>query len=444
VSGVLGGSRDVNFTGALNWTGGTMGGAGRTTVTNTGTLTISGPSYGKTLNRNLDLWGAGTFSGTTFNGGNGAVFTVFNGATYDWLDNSSLGWTGGGGQPTLQNAGLIRKLANAGQGSCGFILNNNGIVRSQVGTLAFGNGGLSTGNFDVMSNAVVAFNGGTHTMTNGISFTSTTGYFLCTGGTLAFETPYVFNPQFNLEVSGVLGGSRDVNFTGALNWTGGTMGGAGRTTVTNTGTLTISGPSYGKVLNRNLDLWGAGTFSGTTFNGGNGAVFTVFNGATYDWLDNSSMGWTGGGGQPVLLNAGTVRKTGGVGTGTCGFITTNTGTFSSQSGTLNFQNTYTQNGGETVLSGGHYQAVFMNINGGSLSGGGRIDGPVRNNGSVHPGAPFTILSVTNNFNFTNTSPAPTRTSATIACTSPARRTSTARLTSRSPMVFYRRWATCSP
>jgi hypothetical protein len=180
------------------------------------------------------------------------------------------------------------------------------------------------------------------------------------------------------------------------------MSGGGKTIVTNTGTLTISGPSYAKVLNRNLDLWGTGTFSGTSFNGGNGAVFTVFGGATYDWLSDSAMGWTGAGGQPVLLNAGTVRKTAGVSTGTCGFITTNTGTFSSQSGTLNFANTYRQNSGVTTLAGGNYQALLLDINGGSLTGAGNISGPVRNNGAILPGNALGQITLTGANNFTNT------------------------------------------
>ena len=57
---------------------------------------------------------------------------------------------------------------------------------------------------------------------------------------------------------------------------------------------------------------------------------------------------------------------------------TNDGTFSAQSGTLNFQNSYRQNSGVTTLAGGHYQALLLDVNGGSLTGSGNINGRVRN------------------------------------------------------------------
>src|SRR5207247_407325 len=141
-----------------------------------------------------------------------------------------------------------------------------------------------------------------------VIFTSASGGFhRCDNGNLNFEVAYTFNPQFNLDVGGTLGGSKDVNFTGPVNWNGGTMAGSGRTTVTNTGTLTISGFNYNKALTRNLDLYGSGTFSGAACNGNDG-VFSVASGATFDWIGDASFGWTGAGAFPTLQNSGTVRK----------------------------------------------------------------------------------------------------------------------------------------
>ena len=399
----LTGNGNLIVQGILNWTGGAMSGTGRTIVTNGATLNIAGFSYGKTLHRYLDLYGNGSVSAPSVVAGNGVFFNVYGSATLDFSADYGIAYSGAGAFATLSNNGLVRKTAGPSITPVAMVLNNTGTVRSQSGTLSFTGGGLSSGLFDAISNAVVNFGGGTHTLTNGISFTASGGgYHRCDSGTLAFEVPYTFNPRFDLDAGGVLGGSQNVNFTSLVNWTGGAMSGTGRTIVTNGATLNIAGFAYGKTLHRNLDLYGNGLLTGFGVNGGLGVQFNVFSGATFDFAADQHFGYSGAGALASLLNSGTVRKTAGASVANINFAVTNNGTFSSQSGTLNFQNSYRQNSGLTTLAGGGFQALLLDINGGSLTGSGNISGPVRNNGATAPGNAIGQITLTGANNFTNT------------------------------------------
>src|SRR5262249_7803956 len=146
----------------------------------------------------------------------------------------------------------------------GFVMNNTGLVQSQSGMLSLNQGGNVAGTYNAVgATAIVNFGGGTHVVTNGAVFTASSGgYHQCNAGNLNFEIAFTFNPTFQLNASGVLAGSQNVNFTGPFNWLGGTMSGVGTTIITNTGTFAISGGAYTKILHRNLDLYGNGSYDG--------------------------------------------------------------------------------------------------------------------------------------------------------------------------------------
>lgn len=409
--GTLGGSGNVNVSGATTWSGGSMGGTGATTAN--GGLNINGAV---TLNRTLSNSGTGTWQGTgdiggtgtfnnlgsaslaitnnqsmmvTFNNGgnvtksstgttqfsaythNGGVLTLagtvninaFNlgGGTLNGggAVNVATGfnWTGGimGGTGTTVTNGSL--LIN-GPVVLDRTLNNNGSgvwqgANSIGGTGTFNNTGLAA--LDITNNQSIGAtfnNAGTVNKTSTGTTTFTT--FNQTGGTTTSAGPITVD-TLNLS-GGLIDGSSNIGVGTAFNWTGGGMGGTGTLTV-NDG-LTINGAVS---LDRTLNNTGNATWQGTgditgggTFNNGANGVLTIAN--------DQVMG-------PVFNNAGTVDKTG--------------------TGITSFAGGYRQAAGITRLNGGTLQlsAGEFLLSGGVLTGNGTVTAPVFNNagGWIAPG-----------------------------------------------------------
>ena len=77
---------------------------------------------------------------------------------------------------------------------------------------------------------------------------------------------------------------------------------------------------------------------------------------------------------------------------------TNAGTVEASNGTLNFAGTYVQTAGLTLMNGGNVQATQpIQIVGGTLQGSGTITGSVTNNGTLNPGNPLGLLTITGNY-----------------------------------------------
>src|SRR6185295_8857068 len=161
-------SASVTITGTVNWAGGSMTGAGATTVPAGATLNLTtGLGNHLFLARTLNNAGTailtqGGTSGTvfflqagTFNNQAGGVFDV----------RADRGINSNGGTNLFANAGVVRKSAGTGLSTVGVPFNNNGTVEVQTGTLEFSNGGTSSGAFNVSQGATLEFGGGTHTLT---------------------------------------------------------------------------------------------------------------------------------------------------------------------------------------------------------------------------------------------------------------------------------------
>jgi photosystem II stability/assembly factor-like uncharacterized protein len=398
-SGVLAGNGDLTVAGRFEWTGGIMQGAGRTIIATGAVLDISGSGYHKQLCRALDLRGNGTFSGGGWlYGGFGVPFNIFAGSTFDLQGDQQMPYGGGGAIAQINVAGTLRKSSGSGAAAIGFALNNAGLVQAQSGTINLVAGGWSSGQFDAANNAVLNFCGGTHTITNGVSFTATgSGFHRVDNGTLDVATALTMNPLFELSGSGVLAGNSNLTVTSTLRWTGGIMQGAGRTIIAPGAVLDISGSSYHKQLYRALDLRGNGTFSGGGWlYGGFGVPFNIFAGSTFELQGDQQMPYGGGGAIAQINVAGTLRKSSGSGAAAIGFAATNTALVESRSGTLSFTASYVQNTGITLLNGGGFGGnATLDIRGGELRGAGNISGDVRNWADVHPGGPFGFLSLSN-------------------------------------------------
>lgn len=153
-----------------------------------------------------------------------------------------------------------------------------------------------------------------------------------TGGSLA-PTGYSEINTLNLS-GGTLGGAGETVVTNAFNWTGGTISGSGTTTVDFGAKGSISGTSAktmtaSRVLRNEGELTWTG--AGNLFVSGGATLVNTF-GAVFDVQNSASVTWSTT--QGSISNAGMLRKTVATATSTISVPLNNSGTLSSQSGTI--------------------------------------------------------------------------------------------------------------
>ena len=181
VSGTLNSpSVDYSIAGTSTFYGARMSGAG--------TTTLKGPAnddYG------LDLTG-------------NRVLEVSKGNTFDFrLPSSNVSSSDNTG--TFNNFGTVTKSSDSGASGINAIFNNSGAVEvTQGGVIQLSRGGTHSGSFG--GEGVVEFNGGTHTLLEGVSLN-------------------------NINLGGTLASSVDYSIQGASAFYGGRMTGAGKTTL---------------------------------------------------------------------------------------------------------------------------------------------------------------------------------------------------------------------
>ena len=347
--GTLAGTGDLTVSGLLTWTSGTMDGTGETNAN--GGMALGNTT--KHLKRVLNNAGTATWTAGRVRSyhGTGAVFNNLAGATLD-MQHTGTQWFDRGGttalaEPQFNNAGLIKKTLASG--TSGFDLNFNnqstGTVDAQIGIVSLERGGTSVGIFNTAASAIIQFNGGTHTIGGGTSFTGTgitqiTSGIVNMGGTVTAA-------NFKL-TGGTLTGTGNLSVSGLLIWTGGTMSGSGKTTVEAAAALNISGTSHKNLNVRMLDNLGTATWTGTgNIRASDGSVFN--NIGTFD-AQNDRIFDQFSGALAEFNNSGTFKKTVGTGVTTIDVVFNNTGTLDAQSGTINL----TRGGG---VSTGVYNAA---------------------------------------------------------------------------------------
>lgn len=194
-----------------------------------------------------------------------------------------------------------------------------------------------------------------------------------------------------------------VSSNGVLNWNGGTINGAltvgqgGMLNLTNNSALSI----FGSITNIGTVNWSAGSISGFGPPSYRGVIYNagLWN-AQFDGSVNLSSG------QPLFINVGTFRKSGGTGTTTVGWNFNSIGSFDVQTGSLSIStwaNDSTLNGNYTgVISVSDTNATILvasnavlNWSGGTMQGTMTVaQGGVMN---VTNAATYTIFSsFTNN------------------------------------------------
>jgi hypothetical protein len=453
--GTLTGASAITVNGSLAWTGGTMAGTGSTTLAHGGSLTISGPaSIGVTLDtRTLVNQGTGNLLGTgPLAMGNGALLSNMGGASFTILNDQPI--SSFGTSPTISNAGTFQKTPGTNTTTVSPIFQNTGTFKVSSGTVVLQGGGANSHVFTVGAGTGLVFGGGSFrfsptsilsgagsvsfsagvavvaggygisgaassTTVNGgtVSFTGTISAVLASltvsSGVASFHAPYTVG---TLALGGgTLTGAGDTTVTHQMTWSGGTLAGSGTTTIGASAVLHISpvSPTNVTLDARTLDLEGTGTWSGT----GN-IVFTdaaqLFNAGLFTVTNDQDLSFSGFG---KILNLGTFQKSPNTNTTVIGTLFYNAGTVQAVSGTLSLQGGGAcLSGSMTVSSGAGLDfggGVFHFDAGTSLSGSGAVTfsaGTVILNGVYDvsgAGSSTTIQGATVRFVGTLTSAGPT-------------------------------------
>lgn len=288
--------------------------------------------------------------------GDGAGDTVRLGAV---LAGKSVVVNGGAGADTviLESALLSPTLTlNLGATDTVNYQIDTFVVTSNLGTI---NAGLSVG---VSNGATVSFAGAQSFAT----LTSTAGTKVTEAASMNLNGASTIAGVLSLVLGGSLIGGSDlvVSSGGSLIWSGGSMGGTGKTTLASgaTGSLTSSGPS----LARELAVGGIFTLGTGTLNvEGAAGVLKVVSTGTLQINGTSGIGFSSSAGS--ILNQGIIAKTGATSSVTVPI--TNTGTVNVVSGTLSIESSYLQTAGTTALSGGLIAIVgALPIAGGAFVG----------------------------------------------------------------------------
>ncbi|HET6313825.1 MAG TPA: hypothetical protein VFH60_08320, partial [Chloroflexia bacterium] len=328
-SGTLSGPATLAISNTLTWTGGTMSEAGKTELVPGATLSISGAAA-KTLNaRTLNNQGTATWLGA------GAISleagaSIHNSGLFDAQNNATLSAPG---PAAFYNTGTFRKSASTGVTTIHSNVkfeNNGGTVDVAGGTLRFGtasvagassevsapeirfddpnfmNSNIRVGNTSAASspqasNAVLEFASGTFDFQGsntvvGDGVARVNGASLRVQGTLAAR---------NLELaSGLIDGAGTLAVSGAFNWSGGQMSGAGATNISNGASLNLSGSNVKTLSARTLNNQGTATWLGA------GAISlaagaTLNNSGLFDAQNNAAITAPG---PATFRNTGTLRK----------------------------------------------------------------------------------------------------------------------------------------
>ena len=317
---------------------------------------------------NFTFNGTVTGTNTVENAGNLVGNNVINGA----LNWQAGNWNGATSVTIATNATLI--VAGVGNNDMNAtVVTNYGTVAWASGTIR-GGSGTTIYNYDLwnaqsdqqMNSAL----GGANTVFNNY------GTFRKSGGT---GTSLVNAVVYDWGTVDTETGTVQLNSGGGFN-NGASFTGSGSAQLA-AGTFTLSG---------NVNSSSNAVLAGASLTGTNGVLSGLWSWTSGNIASASTLtiGATG-----VLLLAGPNGTT-----YTVSGTLTNTGTVEASNGTLKFAGAYVQTGGLTLMNGGNVQAAQpIQIGGGTLQGAGTITGSVANNGTLNPGNPLGVLTITSNY-----------------------------------------------
>jgi len=372
-AGTLTGAGRLTVRGALNWTGGTMSGTGRT-VLDAGTVnSLSGGST-KVLRegRTLENLGTVTMSGGVLQYAQTPA-TVINRLGAQWVvtDDADFGQSFGGTY-LFQNEGTFRKTGAGTTSTFNPIpVVNSGDMLVEAGTLQLSGGGNHSGSLAMSTGTSLSFSGGDHVFGLTASvIVAAAGEWAVTAGTVTVAGEPGFDETLRLsggiltvngslavrnftQSGGTLAGSGSLTVSEAFAWTGGTMTGTGRTVLGAGTEHSLSGGAT-KVIRegRTLENFGTVTMSGGTLQYAQTPA-TVINRAGAEWVvsDEADFGQSFGG-TYLFQNEGTFRKTGeGTTTAFNPIRVVNTGELLVEAGTVDLHEGLNHSGTVTLFAG---------------------------------------------------------------------------------------------
>ncbi len=314
-----------------------------------------------------------------------------NGGTFD-ITGATVN---GPGILNFNSAGLISGTGTA----TNVAFNGGGLIGAGTLTLAStGTSSIPAGSSLTMSNTSKLLNQGTLTQSGPILLNNDPNvenagtWNLAMSGSAASNQDAVAKDPWVNSATGLLTGSPGASNTVDLGPILLTNSGEVRT-LSGTTNLSLTNLSAGGLLNGGTLTTQGGTLGVNANIVTNSATVTVVSGAILNssTLANALPSLRTNNGSLTLSQS--VTGTGAV---------TNTGAVWLKGGTFR-PTTYTQSGGSTrvdpgaVLKGGAAGTGAITINGGNLTGGGSVQGPVSNSGIVQPGAAGNPLSVTGTF-----------------------------------------------
>jgi hypothetical protein len=176
---------------------------------------------------------------------------------------------------------------------------NSGVVDALTNNLLIGGGGVSSGTFIVSPGGNIRFTGGRQSLGNGSNL-SGGGQYEIAGGQLDADAAV---PATNLAFSsGFLGGSGVLTIMQNFAWSGGTMVGAGTTTLAAGSVSIFSGAALKRSLDRAIQLAGAATWIGSGDLALDEATFTIETNGLLEMQTDATVGdsnGTGSTGRPA-------------------------------------------------------------------------------------------------------------------------------------------------
>ena len=342
------------FKGLLGWNGGDFNNGDSTTIDTTGTLTISGTADHDFSAHQMANNGTTNWTGGRLRSGNGGTFT--NNGTFNDTASSDVNNDWGGASAVFTNAsGATYNKNAAGQTSFYVPLDNSGVVNVGNGTLSLQGGGtLATGGRMNASAGTHVIFGNSYTLSDNSQLAGS-GDYTVTGGTLTA------NGNISVSTLAITGGTFAGNhtLTGSVGWSGGSLNGAGTTTIASSSNLTISGTSdhdfsARSIVNNNTTSW-----TGGRLRSGNGGTFT--NNGTFNDTASSDVNNDWGGTAFVFSNASgaTYNKSA---AGQTNFYVPfeNSGAANVTTGTLNLNGGGTLHSGGTLNAGSGAGVIFSN------------------------------------------------------------------------------------
>ena len=357
--GTLTGGGTITSAGRMDWNDGVLK---NLTATFNGTPSFIAGSVSNTIDNATLNFGGGvvdTAAGVTLL--NGATINISAG--YEIRSGHDFAAGAGGGFLKVLPGGTLSNNVSSDVNVIGpgVLLTNNGTVSATSGNFDIQGGSNGTNaRWNALLGNKILFNAGTHTLGGTTTFSEGAGgesqiltgatlnlngptnltnavVLRVNGGTLGTKGKITVTPNATLALtSGTVSGTGSVVVDGTFDWTAGVLTAAGGTSVSPGGNLLI-GPGA-KQLFRDFLNAGAGVVTGPLDIIGSGSFL---NSGSLDFKTDTV--WVRGGG-PILVNSGTLLKSGGTGDSSFGgsLAISNTGTVEVRSGRFNFSAGFTQ------------------------------------------------------------------------------------------------------